>query len=78
MSKQYAAFLLRWWRRADGVQRITIEHIQSHARTVVGSGTAAVDWLEARLAANCGDEDAALEKHPRSIDEYKDAARSRD
>jgi hypothetical protein len=54
MGKRYAAFLLRWWRRDDVMQRIAIEHIQSDARTVVASAPAAVDWLEATLAANSG------------------------
>jgi hypothetical protein len=41
------AFLLRWWRRDSGVQRIEIEHIQSDARAVVASAPAAVEWAGA-------------------------------
>ena len=45
MSRGYSAFLLRLWRRADGSQRIEIEHIQAGTRGVVASPAAALAWL---------------------------------
>jgi hypothetical protein len=49
MVKQYGSFLLRWWRRDSGTQRIEVEHIQSDAKTVVSSAPAALEWVTARF-----------------------------
>jgi hypothetical protein len=51
MGKRYAAFLLRWWRRESGAQRIEIEHVQSDAKTVVTSVPDAVAWVNAQFDA---------------------------
>jgi hypothetical protein len=50
--KQYGAFLLRWWRRDSGDERIQIEHIQSEAKTVVRSAPGALAWVEDQIAAH--------------------------
>jgi hypothetical protein len=49
MAKRYGAFLLRWWRRDNGTERIEIEHVQSDAKTVVTTAPAALVWLEVQM-----------------------------
>jgi hypothetical protein len=50
MANWYGSFLLRYWRRDCGVERIEIEHIQSGERTRVVSLAAAVAWIHTRGA----------------------------
>ncbi len=51
MDKRYGAFLLRWWRRDSGAQRIEIEHVQSDAKTVFASAPDAMAWVNALFDA---------------------------
>jgi hypothetical protein len=48
MARVYAAFLLRYWPRNTGEQRIEITHIQSGDKTVVTSLPAVLDWISAQ------------------------------
>ena len=47
MARRHISFLLRCWDLGEASERIEIVHIQSGARTVVGSLEAAIVWLRA-------------------------------
>lgn len=49
MARQYGAFLVRYWRLADGDRRLAVAHIQSGASARVASLAAALDWMAAYL-----------------------------
>ena len=58
MARSYGSFLVRCWRLAGDEQRIEIEHIQSHERTLVATVAAAVEWICARADGMTGAHDA--------------------
>lgn len=43
----YATFVLRHWRRDDGVERIEVEHVQSGTRARLASLAEALAWIDA-------------------------------
>ncbi len=45
MARRHVSFLLRCWDLGEASERVEIVHIQSDARTVVGSLEAAIVWL---------------------------------
>jgi hypothetical protein len=47
MARRHISFLLRCWNLGGDSERVEIVHIQSGARTVVGSLEAAIVWLRA-------------------------------
>ena len=54
MPDAYHAFLIRYWQRAGGAQRVVIQHIASGERAVVTGLPAALAWIEARCASEAG------------------------
>ncbi len=59
MTRRYSAFLVRCWGLGRDVRRFEVQHIQSDARVRADSLTAALAWIEARLAAANGPAGAA-------------------
>ncbi|MCC6626151.1 MAG: hypothetical protein IT340_01990 [Chloroflexi bacterium] len=43
----YRTYVLRHWRRDDGVERIEIEHVQSGTRARLASLAEALAWIDA-------------------------------
>jgi hypothetical protein len=67
MVRLHGSFLVRWWVRDDGGERIELIHIQSGAKAVTESLAEALTWM--RLSA--GSDTAAPDKPPPATEEHR-------
>lgn len=55
MTRNYASFLIRWWRREGDGHQIKVEHIQSGETVHLQTLAQAISWIEAHRDTPSGD-----------------------
>lgn len=54
MARDYASFLIRWWRREGDGHQIKVEHIQSGETVHLQTLAQAISWIEAHRDTSPG------------------------